>query len=258
MSAIGQANAFLGNLAKIGFVVVSGVAALLGWKLVDGGTKSQIELAQKVAEVKRLEGENGTLRSDVAAKQREIERLGLALKLMKVDRRIARLIVLEQSGAPGSLRTKVRFQEVDARGEPLGEAVEATLDGEVVYVDAWVVKFDDALVERGDPLRGASLVLFRRLFGERQAPTAGVTLDRDGVRPKAYGGDAPSDEVEREVWAKFWEFADDPKAAARLGARLAQGEAPSRKVKKGEVYQLTVRASGGLDFTLDRPAAGGQ
>jgi hypothetical protein len=244
MSAIGQANAFLGNLAKIGFVVIGGVAAFLGWKLVDLGTRSQAELAQKVAEVKRLESDN--------------ERLALALKLMKVDRRIARLIVIDQTGTAGALRTKVRFQEVDARGEPLGDAVEATLDGEVVYVDAWVVKFDDALVERGDPLRGASLVLFRRLFGERQAPTAGITLDRDGVRPKAYGGDAPFDEVEREVWAKFWEFADDPKAAARLGVRLAQGEAPSRKVKKGEVYQLTVRASGGLDFALDRPAAGGQ
>lgn len=258
MSAIGQANAFLGNLAKIGFVVVSGIAALLGWKLVDGGTKSQIELAQKVAEVKRLEGENGTLRADVAAKQREIERLGRSLELMKIDRRVARLIILDQSGAPGSVRTKVRFQEIDERGEPIGEAIEATIDGAQLYVDSWVVKFEDALVEQGDPLRGASLVLFRRLFGERQAPNSGPRLDRIGERPSTYGGGVATEPVEREIWSKFWELSDDPQAMERLGARVFQGEAPSKIVKKGEVYQLTVRASGGLDFTLDRPAPNGR
>ncbi|MSR45740.1 MAG: hypothetical protein EXS13_01510 [Planctomycetes bacterium] len=284
MSAIGQANALLGNVAKIGFVVVSGVAVWLGIELKDGGERRTRELSQKSAEVDRLKGELGAasaensrlagdnvrLAAEVATKQKEIERLVLAQKLLKVERRVARLVVLEQSKekAAGVTRTRVRFQELDSDSAPIGEPIEATLDGEQVYVDAQVVKFEDALVEAGDPLRGSSLVLFRRLFGEAQAPSSGVALDVDGARPRAYGGNDPGggggdnveslSELEREVWQRFWQLAHDPKLAATLGVRAAHGEAPSMKVRTGEVYRLTLRASGGLTFEVDRPSSGGQ
>ena len=39
-----------------------------------------------------------------------------------------------------------------------------------MYVDAWVIKYDDALVEQGDPLRSTSVCLFRRVFGEYLPP----------------------------------------------------------------------------------------
>ncbi|MBL8843543.1 MAG: hypothetical protein JNL90_18630 [Planctomycetes bacterium] len=280
MSAIGQTNALLGNVAKLGFVAVSGVAVWLGWQLHDGDAQRVRELAEKGAEVARLSGaieqsqrENERLVGEVAAQQEqlaaqqqrlaeqqvEIERLELALKYLKVERRVARLIVLDQSkDANGAVRTKVRFEEVDAQGQPLGTPLEAEVAGEQLYVDALVVKFDDVLVEQGDALRGASLVLFRRLFGERQAPVDGVALDRGGARPAAYGGEGPMAALERTLWGEFWEIADDPQRGRGLGIRSAQGEAPSRRVKKGEVYRLTVRAAGGLEFELDRPGAGGQ
>lgn len=273
MSAIGQTNALLGNVAKLGFVAVSGVAVWLGWQLHDGDAQRVRELAEKGAEVARLAGaveqsqrENERLTGEVAEQQKalaaqavEIERLELALKYLKVERRVARLIVLDQAkDANGAVRTKVRFEEVDAQGQPLGTPLEAEVAGEQLYVDALVVKFDDVLVEQGDALRGASLVLFRRLFGERQAPVDGVALDRGGARPAAYGGEGPMAALERTLWGEFWEIADDPQRGRDLGIRSAQGEAPSRRVKKGEVYRLTVRAAGGLEFELDRPSAGGQ
>lgn len=271
MSVIGQANSFLSNVARIGFVVVSGVAVWLGWELHDGGERRATALLLKSAEIDRLKGElgaaaqangrlteeNGRLVVEVAAKQKEIDRLALALRLTKVERRVARLVVLDQQRSGSSVTTRVRFQEIDGAGEPLGAPIEAALAGEQVYVDAQVVKFDDALVEQGDPLRGASLVLFRRLFGEGQAPSSGVALDAEGARPNAYGDDAAS-ALEREVFSQFWELAHDPKRAAAAGVRAAHGEAPSMKVRAGEVYRLTVRAAGGLTFELDRPAAGGQ
>jgi len=258
MSVVGQANALLSNVARIGFVAVSGLAVWLGFELHSGGEERAALLAEQGAEIERLAGENVRLAADVAVKQREIERLGLALRLSKVERRVARLIVLDQQRDGAAVTTRVRFEEVDAAGAPLGAPIEATLAGEQVYVDAEVVKFDDERVEAGDPLRGASLVLFRRLFAEGQAPSAGVALDRAGERPRAYGDDvaSPAAEFEREIFGRFWELAHDPRRAAAAGVRAAHGEAPSMKVRKGEVYRITARAAGGLTFELDRPEAG--
>jgi hypothetical protein len=127
----------------------------------------------------------------------------------------------------------------------------------VLYVDSLVVKFDDVLVEQGDPLRATSLCHFRRLFGEYQQPSEGTMLDAPGERPAAYGGDEKMSALEQEVWRDFWSVANDPKRAASLGIRAAHGEAPSMKLKPGEVYRVTLRASGGLTIQPDRPEAGG-
>ncbi len=272
MSTIGQTNALLGNVAKLGFVVVTGVAVWLGWRVHDGDERRTQELVQRSAEITRLVGaveqaerQNVALNAQVATQQQqiaeqrvELERLGLALRLQKVERRVARIVVLDQrADAGGVMRTRVRFEEVDAAGNPVGKATEATIAGSILYVDAWVVKFDDFLVEGGDELRGASLVLFRRLFGEHQAPSDGVALDGMGERPAAYGGDSPMGELERSVWNEFWEYANDAKRAAAAGIRAAHGEAPSIQLRTGEVYTVTLRASSGLTVSPDRAAVGG-
>src|SRR5687768_863686 len=176
MSALGQANAFLGNVVKLAFLGLAGGASWLGWKVWHAD-------AEHAKEVHRLE-------LQIQEKQQEVDRLGLALKLMKVERRVARVVVLEQTPAKpgGRATTRARFEEVDGAGNPIGVPKEITIDGDVLYVDAWVVKFEDVFVEQGDPLRSASLVLFRRLFGEHQAPSDGVVVDQPGKRPAAYGG----------------------------------------------------------------------
>jgi hypothetical protein len=274
MSAIGQANALLSNVAKIGFALVGAVAVWLGYEVHSGGERRALELSSKAAEVdrltaelrsvaearQRLSEENGRLAAEIVVKQKEIERLGLALRLSRVERRVARLVVLDQTREGAEVTTRVRFEEVDADGAPLSQPIEAALPGAEIYVDALVVKFEDQHIERADPLRGASLVLFRRLFSGKQAPEAGVALDRVGERPAVYGpGGAPETEAfEREIFSRFWDLAHDPRSAAASGVRAAHGEAPSMQVRKGEVYRITARASGGLTIELDRPAAGGQ
>ena len=83
-------------------------------------------------------------------------------------------------------------------------------DGDVLYVDYWVVKFDDKFVEQGnDPLRGASICLLRRLFGEYQQPSEGEAVDTAGKRPAAYGQGAPLTDFESDLWRNFWHYAND-------------------------------------------------
>ncbi len=50
------------------------------------------------------------------------------------------------------------------------------------------------------------------------------------------------------IWNRFWELANDPEEARKLGIRAAHGEAPSMKMMKDKIYKLTLRASGGLSF----------
>ncbi len=246
MSAIAQANAFLGNVVRLAVVALVAATGWLGWRAWHGD-------AEHAREVARLQGE-------LAAKQHELERVELALKLMKVEERVARVVVLDQTPAKAGSRatSRVRFEEVDAGGKTIGTPKEITIDGDLLYVDAWVVKFEDLYVEQGDPLRSASLVLFRRLFGEHQAPSDGVSIDAPGARPAAYGGATGMSELEQTVWKEFWDFANDPRRAAALGIRAAHGEADSIKLKRGAVYTITKRSSGGLTIQPDRTASGSE
>ena len=173
--------------------------------------------------------------------------LSTALRHLKVDTRRARLTVLSQRShdeAAGAVVSRVRFQELASDGEPLGEPVDAELPGRVAYVESLVIKFDDELVASGDPWRGASLCLFRRLFSELQRPEDGVLLDPPGQEPAGYS-DADLEPAD-ELWRNFWDLADDPAAAAARGVRALHGEAPFVELRDGRSYLVELRASGGL------------
>lgn len=216
----------------------------------------QEELAQRQEEIRQLgitlqerTAEIARLETVVAEKERAIQALDLANRLLKVSHRVARIEVLAQ-GAPAEtperVRTTVRFTELGADGEPLAPGQELTLAGKTVYVEALVIQFEDRYVEQGDALRGTSLCFFRRLFGENQSPSEGPPLDTAGQQPLVYGGDTGADPVHRALWERFWDYANDPALARELGVRALQGEAPFIEARLGQSYRLELRASGGL------------
>ena len=219
-------------------------------------TAARAELEQRTAEIQRLGNELETkkavidrLQTVVAEQEREIQALALANRLLKVQHRLARIEVLAQgapSEAPERVRTTVRFTELGADGESLAPGRELTLEGTTIYVESLVIQFEDRYVEQGDALRGTSLCLFRRLFGENQSPSAGVPLDGAGQQPLVYGGDTTPNPVHRALWERFWDYANDPALAKELGVRALQGEAPFIEARVGKSYRLELRAAGGL------------
>jgi hypothetical protein len=134
-----------------------------------------------------------------------------------------------------------------------------TIPGEEFYVDAMVVKFERQFVDVGDGLRGKSLLLFRRMFGDQQKPVDGVPLFEPAPNgppiPVQLEVDPVPGDFERAIWSRFWDLANDPDKAKAEGVRVAQGEAPHVKAVEGQVYKLTLRASGGLEITPRLPAA---
>src|SRR4029453_5611575 len=143
------------------------------------GRALQRQLAERDAQIKVLTEQNQALEA--------------AIRLLRYTERRARLVVLDQAVVPvGHPRTRVRFPEldgqgdptggprgllrgvvpggdpalalnsarVDDQGDPIGEPRELVLEGDEVYVDALVIKFEDTSVMGGDALKGKALLLF--------------------------------------------------------------------------------------------------
>ena len=232
----------LNNLLRtVLFLVIVGMVGWYGYYSYEGSR-----------EVTFLRDEVTALRWDKETLTRELKRLHTALQLHKVDHRVAQLVVLDQKLVENgqNLSTTFQFVEVDEQGQGLSEAHTFSIVGDVVYIDAWVVKFADEHIEQADPFRSTSICLFRRLFGEFQTPHEGFVLDPDGSRPVAYGHGSGLSDVERDLWSKFWYFANHPEEASKKGIRAIHGEAPSIKLEKNKLYTIELRASGGLSIRV--------
>lgn len=250
-------NSFLRTIVALAMVGLLSVAGWYGFRTYHANDLAIAERDQKIAKQDKQIRE---LNVDLEAKRREIKRLAMANRLLKVDRRVAHVEVVDQwrVDGDGELMTKIRFHEVDKNGDPLAEPREFTIRGDVLYVEAWLVKFRDELTEAGDPLRGTSLYLFRRLFSEKQAPEDGFELDSVDARPAAYRSGTETSALEQEIWRDFWSFANDQARRDEEGVRAVHGEAPSMKLRKDKQYKLVLRASDGLSIIAeDRPNSAG-
>ena len=193
----------------------------------------QRQLAEKEAQIRALTERNQALEA--------------AIRLLRYAERRARLVVLDQTQGPeGHPQTRVRFTELDSQGDPVGEPRELTLDGDEIYVDTLVIKFEDDFVMAGDALKGKALLLFRRIFTDRKRPAEGEVLVKEGQIPQSYAAERAPTAFERDLWARFWELANNPEEAKRRGVRALHGEAVSTKVRKDRVYSITLRSTGEL------------
>lgn len=267
-------------------VLVSG-AGLGGYKAYELYNEPQQQLADKQAELQQTRDRLQLANDDLAARRTEIatlethlnekaaqiERLEVAMKLLKVRRRLARLTVLDQREQPASetaptettestaevsknLKTSIEFVEVDEEGNPIGEAKRLEIDGDMVYVDYLRVTFDDKYVEESDLDRSTAIALFQRIFGEHQDPASGYPLDTVGTRPGAYARGTKMSDFESKIWTDFWLIANDNKKAAELGIHAAHGAAVSMRVQPGKTYELELRSTGDITIKpIEPPAA---
>lgn len=261
----------------LGFVVVGGVTAA-GWFGYTTFNAQEIaarkEAAAREAAEKALADTKDLLQkanADIADKTAELaqknaqitqlnidlEKVRAAVKLLKLDHRIARLTAVDQTTDPstGELTTLIEFVELNDEGQPIETPRQFRIHGDVIYLDNWLVKFDDKYVEHADIERGTSLVLFRRIFGERQQPIEGYPLDEIGSAPRAYARGGKMSDFERHIWDEFWTIANDAARAEDLGIRAAHGQAVSMKVQKGKSYRVQLRASDGLSIVPETNGA---
>jgi hypothetical protein len=276
-------NSFLRTLVAMVAVGLITVASWLGYQNFNA---SDIALAEKEAalsqakeelesqraktvaaeqRVQQQQQEIATLNADVVAKTAEIanqkieiERLDTALTFLKINHRLAEITVVDQGTdeKSGEDFSVIEFVEVNDEGAPIDRPRRFRIRGDIVYIDYWIVKFEDQYIETSDLDRSTSICLFRRIFGEFQQPQEGYVLDEVGVRPTAYARGGKASAFEQKIWDDFWNIANDQEKAKRLGIRAAHGEADYTKLQKGKKYKIELRASGGLTIKPGEATAG--
>ena len=204
--------------------------------LVVGGTAGLWEYERR----------NGA-KAQVDEANRRVERLRQVVAHLHGERRVADVIVTEQKEVAGVLHTTLLFVEYARDGSPL-PAKRFTFEGVQAHVDAMVVKFDGRYVDDRDPLRGHSVALFTRLFGDKQTPEQAHRIDEPGQIPAVYrGADPRVSEFEQELWRDFWRLADDEAYRKSMGVRVAQGEGVWRPFEPGKLYTISLDHGGGLN-----------
>jgi hypothetical protein len=250
--AIKTANSTLRTLLATVVVAAAGYGGYVGYALYN---EPQQQLAAKQLELDQALGELRARDAEVAKLNTQLARLEVAMRLLKVRHRLARLTVLSQHQdiALGMPISQIEFVEIDDAGEPIGPPKEFEIQGDLVYVDYLRVTFDDKYVEQSDLDRATAICLFQRIFGEHQQAAEGFVLDEVGSRPKAYAHGAPMSEFERNIWRDFWLIANDPERATKLGIYAAHGSAVSMRVKPDAVYVLELRSTGDITIRPKKP-----
>ncbi|MDO4570115.1 MAG: hypothetical protein Q4D38_07020 [Planctomycetia bacterium] len=244
-------------LTQIIIILLLLLAGFIGFLIY---TRHQGSLSQRIVNLShendRLSEEKVLLTKENTRLGEENERLDLANQYLKVDHRIAGVEVLEQTlNEDGTVaESRIRFTEFYPSSSIKVPPREFIIQGDRLYVEALVVKFDDHFVEENDALRNRSLYSFQRIFGEHQKPSDGFRIDEENSIPTVYKSEEkePS-QLEKEIWANFWRIANDPEEQKRLGIRANHAEAPSVKLEKGNRYTLQIRSSDGLSMKVGTP-----
>lgn len=203
--------------------------------LVVGGTAGLYEYERR----------NG-VQARVDEAERKTEQLRQIVAHLRAERRVADIIVTEQKEVAGVTHTTLLFVEYARDGLPL-PAKRFTFEGKQARVDAMVVKFDGRYVDERDPLRGQSVALFTRLFGDKQTPEQAHRIDEPGQIPAIYqGADPRVSDFEQELWRDFWRLADDQAYRKAMGVRVAQGEGLWRPFEPGKLYTIELTSEGDL------------
>lgn len=214
-------------------LILAGLVLLVYW---------QVSVDLKQREIQELKALNQQMLSQLDAKTAMIARLDRS-------RRIAHIQILDQRKDTNAqvIETDLLFVELDDEGSELARQ-EITIPGNVLYIDAWTIKFKQEDVAEGHPLRGRTLVLFRRVYSDLLAPVDGIEIDTPGAVPAAYAVTEFA-QFQKQLWEHFWDIATDKELADNMGVKVAQGEAVYKPVQTGEVFELIIDAVGGMNLS---------
>lgn len=174
--------------------------------------------------------------------------LETVVERLSTENRVAEVIVETQQTISGVLHTTLLFAEYarDGRELPLKRL---TVKGKTAHIDALVIKFERDFVKANDPLRGKSIALFYRVFGDQEKPADGPKIDEPGRIPEIYRGVDPRvSDFEKKLWTDFWKLVEDDKYRQEMGVRVAQGESPWGPLSPDRLYTLSIDADGGLNI----------
>ena len=239
-------------------VAACGVVAYFGYFGYQNYVKPSQEAKQAIADLETLKEDFEKQEMLLKESQKELakvtelnERMATSMKLLKVDKRVANIKVLSiEKDEDGNPLMDLSFTEVGGDGEEIGISKNYTIKGDKFYVDGWVVAFEDKYIEQADELRGASLFVFKSIYGNDETPRDAQRLDDDSQsRPGIYQDDRKS-EFEQQIWSDFWDVCNDNHKQQELGIRASHGQSTYIQGQEGKTYQIEIRASGSTGIKI--------
>jgi hypothetical protein len=177
---------------------------------------------------------------------RDNRELKVALTNLTEEEQIGYAKVLEQTERDGKLFTRLLFVQTD-RTDPAHRILEREyeIEGDVIYFDALIVKFNSRDVAEG---RERALYLWRRVWGETMSPSQGFPIEREGEAPRRYADlmSRLSLNDQKLFWSEIWQLSNDPERLRDVGVTAIYGNAVYKKIRPGLIYIFKINRSGGL------------
>lgn len=174
----------------------------------------------------------------------ENKHLKQAITNLTYEDQIGYAKVIAQEPNDGRLLTTIKFVET-ARDDKLKTILEKeyTIEGDIVYFDALIVKFGDKIVMDGNT---KALYLWRRIYGEKMAPEQGFVIEEPGAEPQRYSDLLEVLPVKQKqlFWSNIWDLANNPDKLKRHDIEAIYGNAVYSRLRKGLIYVFKINPTG--------------
>jgi len=175
----------------------------------------------------------------------ENHQLNKAIRNLTEERQIGFATLASRSrNARGEQESLVRFvQTVPGKPNEIVSEELFVVVGEVIHFDALIVKFSDDFVKDG---KGRALYLWRRIYGDNQAPAEGALIQSPDQVPERYRAISQSLRLKDQsiFWNAIWELANDPQQLSRYGITAVFGNAIYTKMEPDRVYLFKISPTG--------------
>lgn len=190
-------------------------------------------------------------RHEIEQMQEKNRVLTRVVQRLSDEKRVAEVLVTDQQTVDGVLRTTLLFVESDRNGEPLAPK-SFVIEGEQAHIDAMVIKFERDFVSAADPLKGHSIALFTRIYGDKQTPANAFPIDDPGKIPAIYrDADPRVSQFEQDLWKSFWQLAENEQLRKEKGVRIANGQGLWGPFQPDKLYTITLESDGGLNINSE-------
>ena len=156
-------------------------------------------------------------------------------------------VISQTKDANGAvISTTLKFVET-ARDNELNQILQRqyTIEGDIVYFDALIIKFSDKMVMDG---KKRSMYLWRRVYGEKMTPQAGFAIEKFGAEPHRYADLLKELPVKKRelFWSSIWDLANAPDKLAQYGITAIYGTVTYTQLREGLVYIFRITPTGQL------------
>jgi len=174
----------------------------------------------------------------------ENKHLKQAITNLTYEDQIGYAKVISQEPNDGKILTTLKFIET-ARDDKLKTVLEKeyTIEGDIVYFDALIVKFGDKMVMDG---KTKALYLWRRVYSEKMAPGQGFAIEEPGAEPQRYSDLLKVLPMKQKqlFWTNIWDLANDPDKLKEHDIEAIYGNAVYSRLREGLIYVFKISPAG--------------